>query len=106
MKLAVTGATGTIGRAVVRQLSERGDEVGTRVVLTRTGVVLARDGGALPKMLFPFKLGVGGPVAGGSQPFPWVHVEDAAAAMVFVLDAEAARGPVNVVAPEKHTNRT
>lgn len=86
--------------------ARKADELGVRVVTTRTGVVIARGGGALPKMLTPFKLGVGGPVAGGSQPFPWVHVADAAGALVFMLDSEAARGPVNVVAPDKQTNKT
>ena len=86
--------------------SRKAEELGVRVVNPRTGVVLSRNGGALAKMLTPFKLGVGGPVAGGSQPFPWVHVADAAGAIVFLLDNESARGPVNVVAPEKHTNKT
>jgi uncharacterized protein (TIGR01777 family) len=84
----------------------KAEELGVRVVVTRTGVVLSRTGGALPKMLTPFKLGVGGPVAGGKQPFPWVHVSDAAGALIFALDTEAARGPLNVVAPERHTNHT
>ena len=84
----------------------RAEELGVRVVLTRTGVVLSRGGGALPKMLTPFKLGVGGPVAGGDQPFPWIHVADAAGALIFALDDEQARGPVNVVAPDKQTNKT
>jgi uncharacterized protein (TIGR01777 family) len=82
------------------------EELGVRVAITRTGVVLSRAGGALPKMLTPFRLGVGGPVAGGSQPFPWVHVDDAAGALIFALDNPQARGPINVVAPDKHTNRT
>jgi uncharacterized protein (TIGR01777 family) len=78
--------------------------LGVRVVNTRTGVVLAESGGALQKMLTPFKLGVGGPVAGGRQYMPWVHVDDVAGAMAFCLDTEAARGPVNVAAPEPVTN--
>jgi uncharacterized protein (TIGR01777 family) len=82
------------------------DELGVRVAVARTGVMLSREGGALPKMLFPFMLGVGGPVAGGTQPFPWVHVDDAAGALIFLLDTEAARGPVNVVAPDSQTNRS
>jgi uncharacterized protein (TIGR01777 family) len=86
--------------------ARKAEELGVRVVMTRTGVVIARSGGALPKMLTPFKLGVGGPVAGGSQPFPWVHVADAAGALVFMLDSDAARGPVNVVAPDKQTNKS
>jgi uncharacterized protein (TIGR01777 family) len=86
--------------------ARKAEELGVRVVTPRTGVVLSKAGGALPKMLTPFKLGVGGPVAGGSQPFPWIHVGDAAGALIFLLDTEAARGAVNVVAPEKHTNKT
>jgi uncharacterized protein len=86
--------------------ARKAEELGVRVVNPRAGVVLSKAGGALAKMLTPFKLGVGGPVAGGSQPFPWVHVSDAAGAIVFLLDNEAARGPVNVVAPDRHTNKT
>jgi uncharacterized protein len=86
--------------------ARKAEELGVRVVTPRTGVVLAKSGGALSKMLTPFKLGVGGPVAGGDQPFPWIHVGDAAGALIFLLDTDAARGPVNVVAPEKHTNKT
>jgi uncharacterized protein (TIGR01777 family) len=86
--------------------AQEAEELGVRVVLARTGVVLSREGGALAKMLTPFKLGVGGPVAGGDQPFPWIEVGDEAGALVFLLDTDAARGPVNLVAPEKHTNKT
>lgn len=86
--------------------ARKAEELGVRVVTTRTGVVLSRKGGALPKMLTPFKLGVGGPVAGGDQPFPWIHVADAAGALIFMLDNQSASGPVNVVAPDKHTNKT
>jgi uncharacterized protein (TIGR01777 family) len=78
---------------------------GMRVVLTRTGVVLSPEGGALEKMLPFFKLGIGGPVAGGRQYVPWVHVDDVVGAMLFCLDNEAASGPVNVTAPEPVTNR-
>jgi uncharacterized protein len=78
---------------------------GLRVVLTRTGVVLSPEGGALAKMLPFFKLGIGGPVAGGRQYVPWVHLDDVVGAMVFSLDSEAATGPVNVTAPEPVTNK-
>jgi uncharacterized protein (TIGR01777 family) len=83
----------------------RAEQLGLRVVRTRTGVVLSESGGALEKMLPPFKLGVGGPVAGGRQYVPWVHLEDVAGAMAFCLGNEAAHGPVNVAAPEPATNR-
>jgi uncharacterized protein (TIGR01777 family) len=86
--------------------ARKAEELGVRVVTARTGVVLSGEGGALPKMLTPFKLGVGGPVAGGEQPFPWIHVRDAAGALIFLLDTESATGAVNVVAPDKQTNKT
>jgi uncharacterized protein (TIGR01777 family) len=85
--------------------ARRAEELGVRVVLNRTGVVLSDSGGALEKMLPFFKVGVGGPVAGGRQYVPWVHVDDVVGATMFVLDNEAARGPVNVTAPEPVTNR-
>jgi uncharacterized protein len=78
---------------------------GMRVVLTRTGVVLSPRGGALAKMLPFFKLGIGGPVAGGRQYVPWVHLDDVVGAILFTLDTEPASGPVNVTAPEPVTNK-
>ena len=81
------------------------EELGMRVALTRTGVVLAEAGGALEKMLPPFKLGVGGPVAGGRQYVPWIHLDDVVGAMLFCLDNEDARGPLNLAAPEPVTNK-
>jgi uncharacterized protein (TIGR01777 family) len=77
---------------------------GLRVATTRTGVVLSPSGGALEKMLPPFKLGVGGPVAGGRQYVPWIHLDDVVGAMLRCLDDDAARGPVNVTAPTPVTN--
>ena len=79
-------------------------ELGMRVVTTRTGPVLS-EGGALGKMLPFFKLGLGGPVAGGQQYFSWIHLDDVVGAIVFLLDTEAARGPVNLTAPEPVTNK-
>jgi len=76
----------------------------TRVVLTRTGVVLSPRGGALAKMLPFFRLGLGGPVAGGRQYLPWVHLDDVSGAMLHCLDRADARGAVNVVAPNPVTN--
>lgn len=84
--------------------ARQAEELGLRVALTRTGVVLSQDGGALEKMLPPFKLGVGGPVAGGKQFVPWVHADDVVGALLFCLDTAAATGPVNVAAPEPVTN--
>lgn len=76
-----------------------------RVVLTRTGVVLAPRGGALASMLPPFKLGVGGPVAGGRQYVPWIHLTDVARALIHCADDERAAGPINLTAPTPVTNR-
>ena len=85
--------------------ARRAEELGVRVVVNRTGMVLSPSGGALAKMLPFFKLGIGGPVAGGSQYVPWVHLDDVVGAILFELDSEAASGPVNVTAPEPATNR-
>jgi uncharacterized protein (TIGR01777 family) len=84
--------------------ARRAEDLGMRVVLTRTGVVVSESGGALEKMLPFFKLGVGGPVAGGRQYVPWVHLDDVVGAMVFALDDRSLSGPVNVAAPEPVTN--
>lgn len=75
-----------------------------RVVLTRTGVVLSPSGGALATMLPIFRLALGGPVAGGRQYVPWVHLDDVVGALVHCLDEAAAEGPVNVTAPRPATN--
>ena len=75
-----------------------------RVAFTRTGVVLSPDGGALAKMLPFFKLGIGGPVAGGRQYVPWIHLEDVVGALLCCLDETGAEGPVNVTAPNPVTN--
>lgn len=75
-----------------------------RVAITRTGLVLSNWGGALQKMLFPFKLGVGGPVAGGRQYVPWIHIDDAVAGLLFCLDQDQVEGPTNLTAPHPVTN--
>lgn len=72
---------------------------GVRVVVVRTGVVLSRDGGALPQMLPAAKLGAGGPIAGGKQWFPWIHIDDEVGLVLRAIDDETVRGPLNAVAP-------
>jgi uncharacterized protein (TIGR01777 family) len=76
----------------------------TRVVTTRTGVVLSASGGALETMLPFFRLGVGGPVAGGRQYIPWIHLGDVVAGLLFCLDRPELSGPVNLTAPSPVTN--
>jgi uncharacterized protein (TIGR01777 family) len=80
------------------------EEHGLRVVTTRTGVVLSEQGGALERMLPFFRLGIGGPVAGGRQYVPWVHLHDVVGGLLAALDGGLS-GPVNVTAPEPVTNR-
>jgi uncharacterized protein (TIGR01777 family) len=81
-------------------------ELGLRVVTLRTGVVLDKDGGALSKMLPPFKLGVGGPVAGGRQYMPWIHGDDLVGLYLAAIDGgDAWSGPINASAPRPVTNR-
>lgn len=85
--------------------ARRAEGLGIRVVVTRTGVVLSESGGALEKMLPFFKAGIGGPVAGGRQYVPWVHLDDVVGAIAFALGNDQASGPVNVAAPEPVTNK-
>jgi len=80
-------------------------ELGLRVVVIRTGVVLDAGGGALKTMLPPFRAGVGGPVAGGRQYLPWIHVDDIVGLYLAALDVPEWSGAVNGAAPEPVTNR-
>jgi uncharacterized protein (TIGR01777 family) len=86
--------------------ADRAGRLGLRVAKVRTGVVLDRDGGALAKMLPFFRLGIGGPVAGGSQYMPWIHVDDVVGIYLAALDGEDWTGPINASAPEPVTNKT
>jgi uncharacterized protein len=79
-------------------------EAGIRVVHLRFGVVLAREGGALAKMLPAFRLGLGGRMGTGRQWMSWIALDDAVAAMRFLLRDESLEGPVNLCAPEPVTN--
>jgi uncharacterized protein (TIGR01777 family) len=79
------------------------EESGVRVALLRTGIVLGH-GGALAKMLLPFKLGAGGPLGNGRQWMPWIHVADMARLYLHAAASEAVRGPVNATAPNPVRN--
>ena len=81
------------------------EALGMRVARIRTGVVLDEHGGALAKMLPPFRLGVGGPVAGGRQWIPWIHADDEVGILIAALDGKGWSGPINASAPEPATNR-
>ena len=76
-----------------------------RVVIFRTGLVLTKHGGLLRQLLLPFKLGVGGPIAGGEQFMSWIHVEDEIGLILWALGDERVSGTVNATAPNPVTNR-
>jgi uncharacterized protein (TIGR01777 family) len=80
-------------------------KLGTRVVKVRTGVVLDADGGALAKMLPPFKAGLGGPIGGGKQYMPWIHREDLTGIYLAAIDSTDFAGPINASAPNPATNK-
>jgi uncharacterized protein (TIGR01777 family) len=86
--------------------AEKAEQLGLRVVRVRTGVVLDAGGGALSKMMLPFKLGGGGPVAGGRQYMPWIHVDDVVGIYLAAIDNQNWQGAVNATAPEPVTNKT
>jgi uncharacterized protein len=73
---------------------------GVRVVLLRTGVVLDKKGGALPNLILPFQLFLGGPPGSGRQWFPWIHLQDEISAILFALENDHITGPLNLAAPE------
>ncbi len=78
---------------------------GVRVVLLRTGIVLAGSGGPLTKMLTPFKMFVGGPIAGGAQFMSWIHIDDEVGLILHALDHPEISGPLNATAPNPVSNR-
>jgi len=78
--------------------------VGIRTVQIRTGVVLTSSGGALGKMLTPFKLGVGGRIGSGQQWMSWIDIQDMVGAILHILNTDSLQGPVNLVGPNPVTN--
>lgn len=116
------GYYGLLGDEVVDESSPRGDgflaeltekweaaareaSPFARVVIPRIGVVLDREGGALAKMLVPFRLGVGGPIGSGKQWMSWVDREDALRVIEWMIDHDDARGVYNVTSPNAVRNR-
>ncbi|WP_166363900.1 TIGR01777 family oxidoreductase [Pseudomonas akapageensis] len=86
------------------ETAQRAEALGIRVVLVRTGLVLASDGGLLARMRLPFKMGLGGPIGDGRQWMPWIHLQDEVAAIDFLLHLKDASGPYNACAPEPVRN--
>ncbi len=81
------------------------EQPGVRVAITRTSPVLDPAGGLLRQLLLPFKLGVGGPIAGGGQYMSWIHVADEVRLLLWALDTESASGTYNATSPNPVTNR-
>ena len=120
---SATGYYGDHGEAIVDESSAPGDDFlgevcvrweaaaapaakgGIRLVTTRTGLVLDPEGGLLKQLLLPFRLGVGGPLAGGRWYMPWIHRDDEVGLMLWALDTEGASGVFNLSAPNPVTNR-
>ena len=97
--------TGFLAETVERWEREafKAEPLGVRVITLRTGVVLGDDGGALAKMLLPFRLFFGGPIGSGTQWFSWIHRDDVVGAVLFAMTHKDLSGPVNVTAPEPVT---
>ncbi len=100
-------APGFLPQVVVDWESEarRAAEQGVRVAILRTGLVLDPGGGLLKQLALPFKLGVGGPLAGGDFYMPWIHIDDEVGLFLWALDTEAVSGTLNATAPNPVTNR-
>ncbi len=100
------------GEGFLAQVCERweaearpAEELGVRTTLLRIGIVLGEGGGPLEKMIIPFKLFAGGPIGSGEQVVSWVHSDDVVGLILFALDEERARGPINAVAPTPVNSR-
>ena len=82
----------------------KAEAIGIRVVLARFGIILARDGGALPRMMLPFRFFAGGKIGSGKQWMSWISLDDAIAILRFALENNEVRGPVNVISPQPVQN--
>ena len=86
------------------ETAQRAQALGIRVVLVRTGLVLAAQGGFLSRLLVPFKLALGGPIGNGRQWMPWIHINDQIALIDFLVHENTALGPYNACAPQPVRN--
>jgi uncharacterized protein (TIGR01777 family) len=92
-------------RAVCHKWENIALEAKTRVCILRTGVVLSDEGGALAKMLMPFRLGLGGPISSGKQFMAWIHIQDMVNGINHLLSSEEAQGVYNLTSPNPNTNQ-
>jgi uncharacterized protein (TIGR01777 family) len=81
------------------------ESLAVRHVIIRTGIVLGSDGGALPRLLTPFRFFVGGPLGSGQQYFPWIHIADEVDAIRFLMEGENLQGAFNLSAPDQLTQK-
>ena len=120
---SAVGYYGDRGEAVVDESAEPGSDfaaqvvvaweaaakeaktAGVRVAIVRTAPVLDRREGLLKRLLLPFRLGLGGPIAGGDQYLPWIHLDDEVAILLWALDDDRVSGAINAAAPEQVTNK-
>ncbi|MEZ5077812.1 MAG: TIGR01777 family oxidoreductase [Solirubrobacterales bacterium] len=103
-----TGAGESFDAVVSREWEKAAEEsvpAGVRLVLVRTGQVLDAGGGLLKELLTPFKLGLGGPIAGGGQYLSWIHIDDEVGIMLWALENDEVSGVINATAPTPVTNR-
>jgi len=87
------------------QEASHAETLGIRTCYLRTGIVLGADGGALARMLLPFKMGLGGPIGDGHQWMSWVHIDDLIGIMLYAMEHKNIRGPLNGTAPNPVTNK-
>ena len=103
-----TGPGDDFAARVTQEWEKAASEIegtGVRLAIVRTGLVLDPRDGLLKQMLTPFKLGVGGPVAGGDQYMPWIHIDDEVGILLWALDTPSVSGVVNATSPNPVTNR-
>jgi uncharacterized protein (TIGR01777 family) len=101
-----SAATDFLGEVCVEweKTARKAEALGIRVVLMRTGIVLGNNGGALAKMLPPFRAGVGGRIGSGEQWMPWIHIDDHVRLTQFAIENKGVSGPVNATSPNPVTN--
>jgi uncharacterized protein len=120
---SAVGYYGDRGATIVDEDSDRGEgfttqvtvdweaaereagELGMRLVILRTAPILSKRGGLVKQLLLPFRLGLGGPIAGGEQFLPWIHIDDEIALILWALDDDSVSGVLNAAAPNPVTNR-
>ncbi len=120
---SAVGYYGDRGAAIVDEESQRGEgfaaqlpaeweaaereveQLGLRLVIFRTGPILSKRSGLIKQLRLPFELGLGGPIAGGEQFIPWIHLDDEVALILWALDNDQVSGVVNATAPNPVTNR-